>query len=73
MFAHDIDTEATQRLTWRVPYEVSAPDGLMFELGLRPGAVPLARYRSGDRGQPARLPAESGLSPRSPPLRRQSN
>ena len=25
-----------------------APDGLMFELGLRPGASPLARYRSGD-------------------------
>ena len=25
-----------------------APDGLFFELGLRPGASPLARYRSGD-------------------------
>jgi hypothetical protein len=26
----------------------SAPDGLVFELGLRAGAEPLARYRSGD-------------------------
>jgi hypothetical protein len=25
-----------------------APDGLVFELGLRPGARPLVRYRSGD-------------------------
>jgi hypothetical protein len=25
-----------------------APDGLLFELGLRPGADPLLRYRSGD-------------------------
>jgi hypothetical protein len=25
-----------------------APDALLFELGLRPGAAPLARYRSGD-------------------------
>jgi hypothetical protein len=25
-----------------------APDGLLFELGLRPGAAPLLRYRSGD-------------------------
>jgi hypothetical protein len=25
-----------------------APDDLIFELGLRPGAPPLARYRSGD-------------------------
>ena len=25
-----------------------APDGLFFELGLRPGASPLARYRAGD-------------------------
>jgi hypothetical protein len=25
-----------------------APDGLVFELGLRPGAPPLVRYRSGD-------------------------
>ena len=25
-----------------------APDGLVFELGLRPGAPPLARYQSGD-------------------------
>jgi hypothetical protein len=25
-----------------------APDGLLFELGLRPGAPPLIRYRSGD-------------------------
>jgi hypothetical protein len=25
-----------------------APDGLVFELGLRPGASPLVRYRSGD-------------------------
>jgi hypothetical protein len=25
-----------------------APDDLVFELGLRPGAPPLARYRSGD-------------------------
>jgi hypothetical protein len=25
-----------------------APDGLVFELGLRPGAPPLTRYRSGD-------------------------
>jgi len=64
MFAHDIDTEATQRLTWRVPYEVSAPDGLMFELGLRPGAVPLARYRSGDIAAP-----ETEVSPLACPLR----
>jgi hypothetical protein len=25
-----------------------APDALVFELGLRPGAPPLVRYRSGD-------------------------
>jgi hypothetical protein len=25
-----------------------APDDLVFELGLRPGAAPLVRYRSGD-------------------------
>jgi hypothetical protein len=25
-----------------------APDGLVFELGLRPGALPVMRYRSGD-------------------------
>ena len=25
-----------------------APDALVFELGLRPGAAPLLRYRSGD-------------------------
>jgi hypothetical protein len=25
-----------------------APDGLVFELGLRSGAAPLVRYRSGD-------------------------
>jgi len=25
-----------------------APDGLLFELGLRPGTPPLLRYRSGD-------------------------
>jgi hypothetical protein len=25
-----------------------APDGLVFELGLRPGKAALARYRSGD-------------------------
>jgi hypothetical protein len=30
-----------------------APDGLVFELGLRPGASPLARYRSGDIEAPA--------------------
>ena len=29
-----------------------APDGLVFELGLRPGASPLARYRSGDIESP---------------------
>jgi hypothetical protein len=29
-----------------------APDGLVFELGLRPGASPLARYRSGDVALP---------------------
>ena len=28
--------------------EGSAPEGLVFELGLRPGRPPLARYRSGD-------------------------
>jgi hypothetical protein len=33
-----------------------APDGLVFELGLRPGASPLVRYRSGDIEV-----AESGL------------
>ncbi len=27
-----------------------APDGLFFELGLRPGASPLVRYRAGDIG-----------------------
>jgi hypothetical protein len=26
-----------------------APDALWFELGVRPGQPPLARYRSGDR------------------------
>jgi hypothetical protein len=30
-----------------------APDALVFELGLRPGAPPLARYRSGDVALPA--------------------
>jgi hypothetical protein len=31
----------------------SAPDGLVFELGVRPGAPPLERYRSGDvRAEP---------------------
>jgi hypothetical protein len=31
----------------------SAPGGLVFELGLRPGAPPLERYRSGDvRAEP---------------------
>jgi hypothetical protein len=30
-----------------------APDGLVFELGLRPGAAPLVRYRSGDIAAPA--------------------
>jgi len=30
----------------------SAPDGLVFELGVRPGAPPLARYRSGDVALP---------------------
>lgn len=30
-----------------------APDDLVFELGLRPGAQPLARYRSGDVDLPA--------------------
>ena len=30
-----------------------APDGLVFELGLRSGASPLARYRSGDVALPA--------------------
>jgi len=34
-----------------------APDGLVFELGLRPGAVPLLRYASGDRVLPAPAPA----------------
>jgi len=29
-----------------------APDGLVFELGLRPGASPLIRYRSGDVALP---------------------
>jgi len=29
-----------------------APDGLFFELGLRPGASPLVRYRAGDIGVP---------------------
>jgi hypothetical protein len=29
-----------------------APDGLVFEFGLRPGASPLARYRSGDIAVP---------------------
>ena len=29
-----------------------APDGLVFELGLRPGAPPLVRYRSGDIAVP---------------------
>ncbi len=27
----------------------NAPEGLWFELGVRPGQAPLARYRSGDR------------------------
>ena len=29
-----------------------APDGLFFELGLRPGAPPLVRYRAGDIAVP---------------------
>ena len=33
----------------RVRVSGCAPDGLWFELGVRPGAPPLARYRSGDR------------------------
>ncbi len=40
-----------------------APDGVVFELGLRPGAPPLARYRSGDvalpPGEAHRRPARS--------------
>jgi hypothetical protein len=35
-----------------------APDGLVFELGLRAGTSPLARYRSGDIAVP-----ETELSP----------
>ncbi len=33
----------------RVRIEGHAPDGLRYELGLRPGLPPLERYRSGDR------------------------
>jgi hypothetical protein len=33
----------------------AAADGLFFELGLRPGASPLARYRSGDIAVPETL------------------
>ena len=42
-----------------------APDGLVFELGIRAGAPPLARYRSGDIRLPriaARAPAPAGAS-----------
>jgi hypothetical protein len=39
-----------------------APDGLVFELGLRLGASPLIRYRSGDIAVP-----ETEISPRASP------
>ena len=38
----------------------SAPDALVFELGLRPGAPALARYRSGDVALP---PGEAHVRP----------
>jgi hypothetical protein len=41
-----------------------APDGLVFELGLRPGAPPLLRYRSGDIEVP-----RTGASPLACPRR----
>lgn len=34
--------------TGRVGIRGCAPDGLLYELGVRPGGPPLARYRSGD-------------------------
>jgi hypothetical protein len=37
-----------------------APDGLVFDLGVHPGASPLVRYRSGDTTLPEyefRMPA----------------
>ena len=37
-----------------------APDGLFFELGLRPGASPLVRYRAGDISVPDFLAADAG-------------
>ena len=40
-----------------------APDALVFELGLRPGGPPLARYRSGDVGLPAEVGEEEGQVP----------
>jgi hypothetical protein len=40
-----------------------APDGLFFELGLRTGASPLARYRAGDISVPD-FPAADALVPR---------
>ncbi len=42
-----------------------APDSLVFELGLRPGTAPLARYRSGDVALPA-LPALPASQPGPP-------
>jgi len=34
-----------------------APDGVFFELGLRPGTSPLVRYRAGDISADTRSPA----------------
>jgi hypothetical protein len=38
-----------------------APDGLVFELGLRAGGPPLARYRSGDVALPDRESGDGAL------------
>jgi hypothetical protein len=47
----------------RLRVQGRAPDRLVFELGLRPGALPLARYQSGDVVLPATGARQSAWSP----------
>jgi hypothetical protein len=44
-----------------------APNQLVFELGVRAGAVPLARYRSGDVALPARAADPASCRAQPPP------
>ena len=48
----------------RVHVTGRAPDALVFEIGLRPGVPPLARYRSGDveMARAATLPMKATVS-----------